>query len=343
MKETAYALLQRYIRFGFYCYYKEIRMDGIEKLSRQHATLVLPNHQNALLDPLAIAAFAPRPPWFLTRSDVFTGPRLKAFFRFLRMMPIYRIRDGRDSLGKNRQVFKNCSEILRRKQAIVMFPEANHNLARKVRPLSKGFTRILFETRASYPGISIEMLPVGLNYQKGEGFPDRLRFIFGEPIQVDDLISGSDERANVIRLRQAVSTALKKLTTHIDHPDYEAVTAHLNEQGTDYLDPVAVNQLWPTLTFEKINPEKKLPRKNAWDYITEILNLPIVLLWRMVVKPKVPEPEFTATYRFVFALLAFPLFYLLLVVALWLMAGFPAALLVTVGHFLLNLLYVKVR
>ncbi len=342
MKDIAYALLQRYIRFGFFCYYQRLQMDGIAQLSREVPTLVLPNHQNALLDPLLIAAYAPKPPYFLTRSDVFQGPRLKAFFRFLRMMPIYRIRDGRETLGRNQAVFRNCATILAGKQSIVMFPEANHNLGRRVRPLSKGFTRILFEAMEVHPGLPLEILPVGLNYQKGDGFPDRVRFIFGEPIAVADYVQEGDEREQVLQLRDAVSNALYKLTTHIDHPQYDTIISALEEDRVDFTDPEAVNKRWPHC-IDHMPDHGNRPKKNAADVAIEILNAPVVLAWRQWLKPKVPEAEFTATYRFGFALLAYPVFYLLLLGLLGITLGLLPAMAIVLTHFFTNLIYVKIR
>lgn len=342
MKNTAYALLQRYIRFGFYCYYQRVDMDGIDKMSRKSPTLILPNHQNALLDPLLIAAYAPRSPYFLTRSDVFRGPRLKAFFSFLRMMPIYRIRDGRETLGRNQEIFRNCASILENDQSIVMFPEANHNLERRVRPLSKGFTRILFEAKEACPGIDLKIMPVGLNYQKGEGFPDRVRFIFGEPLEVERFLEPGDERGNVLRLRNAVSKALKKLTTDIDHPEYYSIVQSLEARRTDFTDPVSVNSKWPQLSSDD-NQGTGNVKRNFCDLLIEVLNFPVIMGWRLLLKPKVPEPEFTATYRFLFALLLYPLFYLSGFLILGSAIGVLGAFGIIISHFLINLLYVKIR
>ena len=90
------------------------------------------------------------------------------------MIPIYRIRDGRESLKNNQAVFDLCSDLLQQKEAILMFPEANHNLKRRVRPLSKGFTRILFNTLLQAPETDIQIVPVGINYKDAVRFPDQV-------------------------------------------------------------------------------------------------------------------------------------------------------------------------
>jgi hypothetical protein len=55
----------------------------------------------------------------------------------------------------------------------------------------------------------------------------------------------------------------------------------------------------------------------------------------------VPEPEFMSTYRFLFALMAYPIYYLLIVLLLGSLLGYIVALAIATGVFLFNLIYVK--
>ena len=60
------------------------------------------------------------------------------------MLPVYRIRDGWGNLNKNTAIFSKSALLLSEDEAVVVFPEGNHNLRRTVSPLSKGFTRVVF-------------------------------------------------------------------------------------------------------------------------------------------------------------------------------------------------------
>ena len=341
-----YRLLQYYIRIGLFFYFKKIRIYGLDKLPENQPLMLLPNHQNALIDPLIIAAFAPVRPYFLTRADVFANSFLIAFFKFLQMLPIYRMRDGRRSLSKNRAIFDQCGELLKRKEMIVVFPEANHNLERRVRTLSKGFTRILFHSLQRYPGLQPLLLPVGVNYRKAAGFPDSAAFYFGEPIAVTGLYDPEDSRSSSIKLTQSVEAQLRQLTTHIpEEYDYRAVEDYLESRNVDFLDPKRTN----TLIAAANKSEAAQPRGALnwgvliWDTIFMLLNWPVILLWRILVKPWVGEPEFYATHRFLLCLICYPLGYL---IGVALLSGVLDALyivLLTGGHALLNLLYVKFR
>ena len=80
------------------------------------------------------------------------------------MLPVYRIRDGKDSIAKNQEIFEACYEIFAKGESVLIFPEGNHGLPRRVRPLSKGFTRIAYGFLDKYPDRALYIVPIGLNY-----------------------------------------------------------------------------------------------------------------------------------------------------------------------------------
>lgn len=309
--------------------------------------LLLPNHQNALLDPLLIAVYAPRKPFFLTRSDVFVNPLLTRVFSLLQMLPVYRIRDGRDTLARNNAIFEQCSMLLARGEAIVMFPEANHNLQRCVRPLSKGFTRILFHTLEKIPGATIYLVPVGINYLNAPGFPDSVAYYFGRGMKASQYYDPEDLRNSSLALKASVSDRLKKLTTHVpERISYEETISRLDSLGVNYLHPKEVNAVLageqPAASSQKKRAIALITGKIA-DQLFFCVNLASMLLWRVVIKPKIGEPEFTSTYRFLYAIALYPLFYAVFFMLLGELTNYNLALAVLSGHVLFNLLYVKLR
>lgn len=345
MKKLFYALLKPLIRAGFYCYYQRVRMEGMEHIPRDKPVVLLPNHQNALLDPLLVAAFArAKRPYFLTRSDVFKGGFLLAVFDALRMIPIYRLRDGRDTLHKNQAVFDRCARLLSQGEHLLLFPEANHNLRRQVRPLSKGFTRIVLHTLDRFPDTELQLLPVGINYQRPAGFPDRVAFRFGTPIAASSFTGGGNTRDRVLAMKEHIFDALTGLTTHVPaERDYEQTLAQLDGLRPDYLDPGPINRYLDGKGEPPIARPVVSGMFRLWDLLFRLLNLPVWLLWRLAVRPKVWEPEFLDTFRFLYALLAFPLYLALLAGVCWTWMGPTAALAVIAGVMLHNLLYVKLR
>jgi 1-acyl-sn-glycerol-3-phosphate acyltransferase len=344
MKALLYGGFKAFIRIGFFCYFREVRMHGIEDIPADHPVMLLPNHQNALIDPLLYAAFARgRKPYFLTRSDVFKNPVLGWFFAGLRMMPVYRLRDGRETLQRNQAVFERCAALFAKGEHILLFPEANHNLVRRVRPLSKGFTRILAQTFESYPQLDVQVLPVGVNYQQADGFPDRVAFYFGTPFSAREFWSGKE--LEVSPLKERVFHSLTQLTVHYPPgQDAHALESCLKQMGVDFLELKRVNAVVSGGVDPKQTVRKgKGAASRSWDFVFRLLNAPVWLPWRWIAATKVPEPEFMSTFRFLFFLLTFPLYYFLLwliITLLWSPLWAAAAVL---ALFLHNLAYVKYR
>lgn len=345
MKSVLYHVIKKIAQLAFFLYYKKIRLYGTEQIPNERPLLFLPNHQNALLDPLVLAAFSKRKPYFLTRSDVFANGIIRAFFELLRMMPIYRLRDGRANIHKNQEIFDRCAYLLRTNETLVLFPEGDHNIQRRVRPLSKGFTRILFLALDQEPELDIALIPVGVNYTNASGFPDSAAFYFGTPLSIQDFLE-EDRSKTIEQLKKAIYDELKTLTTHIEDLDrYEGIVNELDGSGAPYLEPQIVNQMveqWDQR--ESIGQSRRTPfLPTLWDLVFLILNLPVILIWRLGPKRLVPEIEFRTTFRFLYAVLAYPVFYLLLFLILGASLTWLHAFLIVLAHALHNLFYVKFR
>jgi len=345
MRLVLYSLIKKIAQLAFFLYYKKVRLLGTEQIPQDRPLLFLPNHQNALLDPLVLAAFSKRKPYFLTRSDVFANGMIRAFFELLRMMPIYRLRDGRANLHKNQAIFDQCAELLCNNETLVLFPEGDHNIQRRVRSLSKGFTRILFLALDKEPQLDIALIPVGVNYLNASGFPDAAAFLFGTPLSIQDYLE--DDRTKTIeQLKTAIYDQLKTLTTHIEDPDrYESIVNELDRSAAPYLEPQIVNQMLEQWDERNpVNLSRRLPIwKKLWDLVFLLFNLPVILIWRLGPKRMVPEIEFKTTFRFLYAVLAYPVFYLLLFLILNLSLEWTYSVLIVLAHALHNLSYVKLR
>lgn len=345
MRSVLYSIIKKCTQFAFFLYYRKVLLLGTENIPSNRPLLLLPNHQNALLDPLILAAYSKRKPYFLTRSDVFANSILRTFFDLLRMMPIYRIRDGRANLGKNQAIFDRCARLLVQGGSLVLFPEGDHNIQRRVRPLSKGFTRILFLALDHDPKLDIALMPVGVNYVNASGFPDAVAFYFGKPIFLQEYLQ-EDRSATVEQLKHVVYERLKSLTTHIeDEERYEEIAAELERVKAPYLEPGIVNEIlenWGERDSDRQESSNPFWAR-LWDLLFILLNLPMILLWRLGPKRLVPEIEFRTTFRFLFAVVAFPLFYIGLFLILDIFLPGYVALIFVFIHGFHNWLYVKLR
>lgn len=344
MKNFLYQIIKVVIKVALHLYYGKIVVHGLENVPKDKPVLFLPNHQNALIDPLLIVIDCKRKPFFLTRSDVFKNKFYKSIFKFFQMIPIYRIRDGRDALKKNKEVFENCTALMKNKEALLMFPEANHNQKRRVRSLSKGFTRILFATLDAHPELDIQIIPVGLNYKNMVDFPDKAAIYYGEPIGVKTHYNPAEKQASVHTIKTIVSESLKSLTTHIESEDhYDIIEKQLDAIGVDYLNPGAVNKTIANLKTDIVENVKDpssliglVLKPIFW-----ILNFPVLILWNLFVKPKVWEPEFSATLRFGYSLLVYPIYYAIMCAVIAFLSTTLIAFLIILAAVVYNLIYVR--
>lgn len=317
MSSIIYKLVKYVVKMGLYGYHKKIHISGLEHIPKDKPVMFLPNHQSALIDVLLIATDCNRKPYFLTRSDVFKGNLLKRVFSYFRMLPIYRMRDGRGKLSNNDAIFNSCADILSRGEALLLFPEANHSLQRRVRPLSKGFTRILFRTFEMYPALDVQLIPVGFNYKHAAHFPDEVAICYGKPISARSLFDENDLNTSINTIKNEISTSLEHLTTHIpSNEDYDAILNRLKSGKDDFLNPTAVNEKIKMLTqqsvdssFESVSVKQGF---NMFKWIFTLLNFPVVLIWKLWLKSKVPEDEFMGTFRFAFAMISYPIYMALL-------------------------------
>ncbi|WJJ95956.1 lysophospholipid acyltransferase family protein [Algibacter luteus] len=317
MKFLWLTFVRAYLSVGMFFYFRRIKIYDVKHVPKNKPVLLLSNHQNALLDALIIATISGRFSYFLTRAAVFKKPLIAKILKSLQMLPVYRIRDGWGNISNNNAIFEACSELLTENACVVIFPEGNHNLNRTVRPLSKGFTRIVFAALEKHPNLDLQLLPVGVNYRHAHKFPDSTSVYFGKPIAATQFIS--DNRNNdVVELKARIHAEITQLTTHIPSESYQETLKRLEDLNFDFLDPKAVNACIKS-NFENYNIQK-FKKKNILSRILKFLFIIVFIvpyvIWKFAVKPKVKEIEFVSTFRFAVAITLAPLWLASLFVAM---------------------------
>jgi len=205
-------------------YYRKIKIVNADVIPRNKPVILAPNHQNALMDAMALVAGIDFQTIFLTRADIFKGNFLIKVLTFFKMLPVYRIRDGYSSLQNNDRIFGITVNILHRGSSpLLLFPEGNHGDKRRLRPLVKGIFRIAFQAQEKYksaPGVKI--IPVGLDYSHYWKFRNTQLIIFGEPIEVSDFwkLYTENETTAVNALKEKLAGEMKKYMIHVEPEDY---------------------------------------------------------------------------------------------------------------------------
>ena len=218
------------------CHYRRIVIRGRENLPWGERFIIAPTHQNALMDPMVILQLTRRPVVFLARADVFRKPVLRAIFTWLRMMPIYRIRDGRESLSQNDEIFRRSREVLEDGVPLCLMAEGTHNHRHQLLPLVKGMFRIACGTQRELGDKPLYIVPVGLDYDEYEQPYHSVCVDVGKPIDVRQYMEQyeCDAPHALNRMRDDLAAVLKAQIHQVgsdEHYDEEYAYCHFRTQA----------------------------------------------------------------------------------------------------------------
>ncbi|MBQ2539055.1 MAG: 1-acyl-sn-glycerol-3-phosphate acyltransferase [Bacteroidales bacterium] len=232
-----YSILRPLVDYGTYNHYRSVTIKGRENLPQHDAYILAPCHQNALMDALLILLIHPRPIAFLARADIFQKKAQAKALNFLRIGPVYRIRDGRDNLSRNDQVFRNSREVLEKGVPLCLMAEGTHNDKHQMLPLVKGMFRIACGTQKELGDKPLYIVPVGLDYDHYEDLYHNVCINIGKPIDVRPFMAEyeTNEPVALNQMRQALAEGLGQQMHNVlanEHYDDEYAYCHLKTQET---------------------------------------------------------------------------------------------------------------
>lgn len=230
--DLGYALVKAYVEFVFRFYFRNIYVRDKHNIPADAPVIFAPNHQNALMDALAVVYGIRGHPIFLARADIFKNKLIAKILTFLKLMPVYRIRDGYNSLQNNEKVLNKVSDVLAAKRYLVIFPEGNHGNQRRLRPLKKGICRMALQAEEKNNfSLRLYIVPVGLDYEDYYKFHKSLLIRFGKPIPVDPYREQYLENPSraYIRLKNDIASGLKDVMLHVDSIEYYDMIDRLRE------------------------------------------------------------------------------------------------------------------
>jgi 1-acyl-sn-glycerol-3-phosphate acyltransferase len=219
-----YWLLQRYAKLCWRLYYRNILINDLNNIPANRPVILAPNHQNALMDALAMVCGTEFQVVFLARADIFKGRFLTKVLTFMNIMPIYRIRDGYENVKRNDEVFEKTNQVLRNMyNPLGIFPEGNHGDRRRLRSLVKGLFRISFMAQEEYgEKQGIVIIPLGINYGHYQNFRSTLLINYGQPIEVADYYSVYTVNPGLAinQLKERYAAEVSKLMIDIQTEEY---------------------------------------------------------------------------------------------------------------------------
>jgi 1-acyl-sn-glycerol-3-phosphate acyltransferase len=187
-RSLGYAFVRNFlVRPALYLYYRKLDVTGAKTVPNTWPVIFTPNHQNALMDALLILCTKNRQPVFVARADIFQKPLIIAVLHFLRILPIYRKRDGGNSSDNNQETFDVIPKVLQSGYSVGIMPEGIHNKFKRLQMLQKGVFRLAMLAQEKFGNSPmIKIVPVGIEYTSTNKFRSDVMVRYGEAIELSD-------------------------------------------------------------------------------------------------------------------------------------------------------------
>ena len=221
-----YKMLYAYVSVLHRLFYRRLTVVGYEKIPQGTPVIFAPNHQNALMDALAVLFASRKPVVFMARADIFKKTFVAKILNFLKILPIYRIRDGYGELGRNQEVFDDTVDVLKSNTPICILPEGNHEGLKRLRPLKKGIFRIAFQAEESRQfNLNLHIVPIGIDYSDYYNAGADLMVVFGTPIKVADYAEQyrENEQRTINTMVSVLSAGMRSVMVHIPEEHYQLI------------------------------------------------------------------------------------------------------------------------
>jgi len=296
-----YLLFKSLMRLAIWLYFGKVRREGLQHIDNGRPSLILANHTASFMDAMITAVYIKRRIWFFTRGDVFRRRWLSAVLRSLGMLPVYRMRDGKERLQENESSNEEALRILAKGGAVLIFAEGESSIEKIFKPLKKGPFRLAVRASETLPEPPF-LVPLGINYvHPAAPFGDAW-LVAGEPFQIN---AGPDVPATRVATEAMRYTAamLESRCWHIEHPVFRPLAQffleeiHLLEPEPDFrqswLLTQALNRLdyqtasalytdWQEFNIwqrQKPRPKNLFAAAPKWtDDVITVIGLPLALI-----------------------------------------------------------------
>ena len=239
-KDWFYTFLRHFVDWSVRSSFRKYQIENIENLPKEGSVIWASNHTNALMDPMVMLPANKIRKVFVARADIFKKNWAKRVLYFLRVMPIYRIRDGINAVKHNDEAIDQATGVIMDGVPFIIFPEATHRAKHSLLKLSKGIFHIAENAIEKSNGKPVYIQPIGVEYSDYFRFRNKVLVRFGKPINVNKFLEEhNDEPAPVamLQMRGILTDALANEIVYIpDDEDYDAIWeyAKLKADNRDY-------------------------------------------------------------------------------------------------------------
>lgn len=205
-----YRVLKHWVQFTLFLSCKRITLHNKELFRHNGPLLIGAHHPNSFFDAILVGTYMKKPVHFLTRSDVFRYKLVRFVLRQLQMIPVYRIRDGKEKLSLNESSFRQSRDSLRKGRHVLIFVEGFCDHQTTLQPLKKGAARILLQSWME--GTQVQMMPMWIRYHSFTDFGKEIDVMAGEPFGSNCLPELSENGTNLQLINKRIADTLTELS-----------------------------------------------------------------------------------------------------------------------------------
>ncbi|MEO7309909.1 MAG: 1-acyl-sn-glycerol-3-phosphate acyltransferase [Chitinophagaceae bacterium] len=206
-----YYFLKYLIGLSMQFFYRRVTLINSKGLHLRGPLMIAANHPNSFIDALYFAVNNDRPIHVITRGDVFEKPAMGKMLRGFKLIPIFRIRDGKDKLGNNDDTADAVIDVLRKGGIVMIFVEGYCvHQTELILPLKKGSPRMVIECWKQ--GIDVKILPLWIRYDSFDDFGKILDANFGEAFGKEVVGETTNEASQVLQINKQTEKDLLQLT-----------------------------------------------------------------------------------------------------------------------------------
>lgn len=225
-----YSFLRPFVDYHIRMAFRRYKVVGTENIPQDAACIFGANHTNTLMDALVLLRMSKEKKVFIARGDIFKKKFISKTMHFLRILPIYRIRDGYKSVkDNNAEIIEKAADVIHDEVKLFLYPEASHRTKHSIKQLSKGIFHIALKANESFGHEKpIYLIPTGIEYGDYFRYRSTVLISFGQPINVTEYVAQHKDESEAIimnGLRDLLTDGIAKNISYIpdNDEDYEAI------------------------------------------------------------------------------------------------------------------------
>ena len=223
-----YTFLLPYVNWHTRKAYRRFEVHGKMNLPKDGGLIFGVNHSNTLMDALVLLSSDNIRKVFIARGDIFKKPAVAKILHFLRILPIFRIRNGVAAVRQNDDSLTKAVDVIHDQVDLYLFPEGTHRTKHSLMRMGKGLFHIAVDANKQFGDKSpVYIIPTAIEYGDYFRYRSTAMINFGTPINVTEFFKNTteeNEAANINLLKDQLHEEISKLFTYIpDDEDYDAI------------------------------------------------------------------------------------------------------------------------